>query len=248
MDRKVALITGSGKKRIGRAVAMAAAANGYNIALHYHSSAADAENAVEELQAKGVRAEAFRADITKEEDVERLTSETLKVFGRIDLLVTCAAVWEPKKLELVTADVLRRNIDVNMMGTFFCCQKAGLAMTKQPEGGCIVTIGDWATEKPYLNYAAYFAAKGSIPVLTRVFAIELAQRNPRVRVNCVLPGPVMVPDSISAEEKKQIAGATLLKRLGKPENIAETVLFFAANEFITGVCLPVDGGRTIASF
>jgi pteridine reductase len=85
-----------------------------------------------------------------------------------------------------------------------------------------------------------------VPTLTRALAVELAQRNPAVRVNCIEPGPVMVPENLDEHEVKGIIAGTLLKRLGRPENIAQAVVFLAENDYITGICLPVDGGRTIA--
>ena len=84
------------------------------------------------------------------------------------------------------ADDVRRFFEVNTLSTFVCCQHAGLIMTEQDEGGAIVNIGDWAVERPYRDYSAYFISKGAIPTLTRMFAVELA---PKVRVNAVLPGP-----------------------------------------------------------
>ncbi len=86
-----------------------------------------------------------------------------------------------------------------------------------------------------------------MPTLTRALAVELAQRNRLVRVNCIEPGPVMVPEDVSEHEVKGSIAGTLLKRLGQPENIAEAVVFLVENDYITGICLPVDGGRTIAS-
>ena len=244
---KVALITGSGKRRVGNAVATALADRGYNIALHYNRSAEEAQQTVAQLEQKGVRAAAFQADVAEEADVERLFGETLAFFGRLDVLVTAAAVWQSKPLEDVTADDVRGQFDVNTLGTFLCCRRAGLIMAEQPEGGAIVTIGDWATVRPYPGYAAYFASKGAVPTLTRALAVELAQRNPAVRVNCIEPGPVMVPEDLAEHEVKGAIAGTLLKRLGRPENIAQAVVFLVENDYITGVCLPVDGGRTIAS-
>jgi pteridine reductase len=243
---KVALITGSGKRRVGNAVAMALADRGYDIALHYNRSAEQARETVAQLERKGVRASAFQADVAEEADVARLFQQTLAAFGRLDVLVTAAAVWQPKPLEDVTAEDVRRQFDVNTLGTFLCCRRAGLIMTAQPEGGAIVTIGDWATARPYPGYAAYFVSKGAVPTLTRALAVELAQRNPAVRVNCIEPGPVMVPENLDEHEVKGIIAGTLLKRLGRPENIAQAVVFLAENDYITGICLPVDGGRTIA--
>jgi pteridine reductase len=244
-EDQVALITGSGKRRVGNVIARALAARGCDIALHYNRSAEDAKETVTELERTGVRAAAFQADMANEEDITRLFDQTIKTFGRLDVLVTAAAVWERTPLEEVTAADVRRHFEINTLGTFLCCQKAGLIMADQQEGGAIVTIGDWATERPYSNYAAYFASKGAIPTLTRMLAIELAQRNPAVRVNCVLPGPVMLPENLPEHEVKGTVAGTLLKRLGRPENVAQAVVFLIENDYVTGVCLPVDGGRTI---
>jgi pteridine reductase len=120
-----------------------------------------------------------------------------------------------------------------------------LTMVGQPEGGCIVNCGDWASARPYLNYAPYLVSKGAIPALTRCLAVELGTRNPRVRVNCVLPGPVLFSPDMPKAERAEAIRSTLVRREGKPENVAAAVLFLVENEFVTGVCLPVDGGRTI---
>jgi pteridine reductase len=243
---KVALITGSGKRRVGNAIAEALAARAYEIALHYNRSADEARQTVSQLKKLGVRAEAFQADISQEVEVDRLFSQVQKNFGRLDVLVTAAAIWESKPLEEVTADDVRRHFEINALGTFLCCQRAGKIMAGQTEGGVIVTIGDWAIARPYPNYAAYFPSKGAIPTLTRTFAVELARRNPAVRVNCILPGPVMLPEDLAEHEVKGAIAGTLLKRAGRPENIAQAVVFLVENDYITGVCLPVDGGRSIA--
>ena len=118
-------------------------------------------------------------------------------------------------------------------------------MARQVEGGSIITLGDWAVARPYPHYAAYFPSKGAIAALTRSLAVELAMRNPRVRVNCIMPGPVLLPLDLPEAERQHAIQATLLKREGRPENIAHAVLFLLENDYVTGVCLPVDGGRTI---
>lgn len=241
----VALITGSGKKRIGWHVAEALARRGYAIAVHYHTSAADAARSVLHFQSLGADADVFGADLASESDTRRLVEWTIDRFGRIDVLVNCAAVWSPKRLEDITGEDLRRNFDINVAGTFFCCREAGLAMVAQAEGGCIVNLGDWAVVRPYLDHVAYFAAKGAIPTLTRALAVELASRNPRVRVNCIEPGPAMIPAEVPEDERRKIVEATLVKREGTPQHIAAAVLFLVDNDFVNGVCLPVDGGRTI---
>jgi pteridine reductase len=244
-NSKVALVTGSGKRRVGWHVAEALAERGYALAVHYRSSAAEAEETVASFRARGRDAVALQADLTDERSVRGLIDRALARFGRLDVLVNCAAAWQSKRLEDVTAADVRHYFETNTLGTFLCSQQAGLAMVRQPEGGCIVTLGDWAVARPYLHYAAYFPSKGAIPTLTRCLAVELGTRNPAVRVNCILPGPVLLPPDLPEGERRQALEATLVKREGRPENIAQAVLFFLDNDFVTGVCLPVDGGRTI---
>jgi pteridine reductase len=242
---KVALVTGSGKRRIGWHVAQALADRGYALIVHYHTSATEAAETVDAFHARGVEAVAIQADLTDERSVQALIEQTLGRFGRIDVLVNCAADWKSKRLEDVTAADVRHYFETNTLGTFLCSQKAGLVMAGQPEGGCIVTLGDWAVARPYMNYAAYFPSKGAIPALTRCLAVELGSRNPAVRVNCILPGPVMLPADLPEEERRQAVDATLVKREGRPEDVARAVLYFVDSDFVTGVCMPVDGGRTI---
>jgi pteridine reductase len=242
---RVALVTGSGKKRVGWHVADALAERGYNLAIHYRSSAQEAAETVASFQTRGIKAVPLHADLTDEVQVQGLIQKVIEQFGRVDVLANCAAIWKRKKLEEIRADDVRAHFETNLLGTFLCCQQAGLAMVGQSEGGCIINIGDWAVARPYLNYAAYFPSKGAIPTLTRCLAVELGSRNPKVRVNCILPGPVMLPPDLPEAERKQAIDATLVKREGQPQNIAQAALALIDNDFITGVCLPVDGGRTI---
>jgi pteridine reductase len=242
---KVALVTGSGKRRVGWHVASALAARGYALAIHYRSSALEGAEVVDHFRRQGVEAVGLQADLTDEKAVRSLIDQSLARFGRLDVLVNCAAAWRSKRLEEVTAADVRHYFETNTLGTFLCSQQAGLAMVKQPEGGNIVTLGDWAVARPYTDYAAYFPSKGAIPTLTRTLAVELGTRNPNVRVNCILPGPVFLPPDMPEAVRQRVIQATLVKREGRPENIAQAVLFFLDNDFITGVCLPVDGGRTV---
>src|SRR5205814_9564567 len=108
-----------------------------------------------------------------------------------------------------------------------------------------VTLGDWAVARPYRNYAAYLPSKGAIPTITRTLAVELGTRNPRVRVNCILPGPVMLPPDMPQAEREQSINATLVKREGTPQHIAQAVLFLVDNDCVTGACVAVYGWRRI---
>jgi pteridine reductase len=243
----VAVVTGSGAKRVGNCIAAELAARGYQVALHAHKSLAAAETTADELRRFGQDVAVFAADLTNEAQARGLIAAVHQRFGRLDVLVNAAAIWSPKPLEQVTAADVQQNFAANTLATFVCSQQAGLLMASQPNGGVIINIGDWAIERPYLNYAAYFPSKGAIPTLTRDFAVELAHRNPRIRVNAILPGPVMLPADLPAEERAAAIAGTLVKREGSPQHIAAAAIFLIENDFITGVCLPVDGGRTIAS-
>ena len=246
-EHPVALVTGSGANRVGNVVARALAARGFHLVLHANRSVQEAEETVSDLRRGGGQAIALAADLTHEATARQFVDSAHQHYGRIDALVNCAAIWKPIPLEDVTAEDVRKNFEINTLATFLCSQQAGLKMAAQPMGGVIINIGDWAIARPYLNYSAYFPSKGAIPTLTRGLAVELASRNPRVRVNAILPGPVMLPPDLPREERAASIAGTLVKREGSPDHIAHAVLFLIENDFVTGVCVPVDGGRTIAS-
>lgn len=242
---KVALITGSGRHRVGNVIAKSLAEDGFAIALHFRSSVEGARVTVDELRGIGVTCESFQANVAVESEVDAMFDAVEERFGRLDVLVTTASIWESVPLEQVSADDLWRDFNVNTLGTFLCARRAGLRMVEQAGGGSIITIGDWAIERPYLNHAPYFISKGSIPTLSKTLAVELAHRNPKVRVNCIHPGPVMFPPDCGEEERQDLINSTLVKSGNNPRAIAEAAKFFIDNEFVTGACLPVDGGRTI---
>jgi pteridine reductase len=237
-------VTGAGR-RIGAAVARALAAKGYRLILHVNRSQAAAQTIADEIERAGGTAIVRAADLRNTAALEQMLDEAGNHFGRIDALVNCAAIWRATPLEQVTPDDVREHFEVNALGTFVCCQRVGLRMVGQAAGGAIVNFADWAITRPYLDHAAYFPSKGAIPTMTRTFAVELGRRNPRVRVNAVLPGPVMLADSISPEEKRWAIEGTLVKRAGTGDDIAGAVVFLIENTFVTGVCLPVDGGRSV---
>ena len=245
MPQKVALITGSGKQRVGWHVAHALGLIGYHICIHYRTSALEAKQSAELLNKAGIEATIFQADLARESDVERMFHEIKMQFGRLDALVNCASIWERKDFLEISSKDVSRHFEANILATFLPSRLAGLMMIPQPEGGNIINIGDWAQDRPYLGYSAYFATKGAIPTLTRSLAVELGSRNPKVRVNCILPGPVMLPIDLPLEERQEAINATLVRSEGSPQDISRAVLFLIQSEFITGIELPVDGGRTI---
>ena len=241
----VVLVTGSGRQRVGQAIAKDLAARGYRVAVHYFRSHDAAEQLVNELRQSGYRAHAFQADLREQAEVERMVSELRGQLGRIDVLVHTASSWTPIALEETTADDVINSFQTNTLSTFLCCQYVGLLMAAQPEGGAIITMGDALVRHPYLNFAAYFTAKGAIETVTKLFAVELASRNPRVRVNGIHAGPILFPQDASPQERQSMVDSTLLKTADCPDQVTHAVRFLIENKFITGEMLVLDGGRNI---
>ncbi len=215
VDRPVALITGSAAPRVGRVIAEQLAQSGCRIVLHArdHVDRYDHEVA-EPMRQLGVEVIVLQAELTDESQVQQMIAQAIERFGRLDILVNSAAIWSPKPLEQVNAADLQHYFAVNTTACFVASKAAGLQMVKQASGGCIVNIGDWATVRPYLDHAAYFPSKGAIETLTRSLAIELGCRNPRVRVNCVQPGPVLLSDEVDEATQQRLADSMLVKRIG----------------------------------
>ena len=246
-EKPVAWITGSGAPRVGQAIAKHFAKHGFRIVVHANTSLDSANRFASELSDAGTETRVIQGAVEGPDFASTSVQSIVQRFGQLDVLVNSAAVWDWRSFEETTAEDVRRQFEINTLGTFLCSQAAGLQMVSQPSGGAIVLVGDWAVIRPYPDFSAYFVGKGSIETMTRSLAVELATRNPAVRVNAILPGPVMLDKSISPERTEAIVQQSLLKRLGQPEHVAQAAYFLASHEFITGVCLPVDGGRTIHS-
>jgi pteridine reductase len=241
----VAFVSGSTAPRVGRRIAEYLLSQDFRVFLHAHRSSPQATDLIEQINASGKSAWGVVGNVQDEAQVASWVEETLKHFGRIDVVVNAAAIWEPKALEQTTAADYLHSFQVNTLGSTLCTQHFGLAMTRQEQGGAIINIGDWAVARPYRDFAAYFVSKAGIATLTQTMAVELGVRNPRVRVNAVLPGPILLADGVKPATRERIAQDCLLKREGTADDLAQAVMFLATSPFITGVCLPVDGGRSI---
>jgi NAD(P)-dependent dehydrogenase (short-subunit alcohol dehydrogenase family) len=247
-EQPVALVTGSGAARVGRAIAVELARQGCRIALHANTSVDQAHRVAKQLSDQyDVPSIVTTGALDQDEVPERLIGETVSAFGRLDILVNSAAIWKPTPIDQVTAAEMRRYFDVNTIASFMCARAAGAVMASQPNGGSIVNLGDWATVRPYLDHSAYFPSKGGIDVMTRCLAVELATRNAAIRVNCVKPGPVLLAEEVPDQQRRKLCESTLTGGIGTAEHIAHAVRFLCENTFINGVCLPVDGGRSIYS-
>ncbi|MEM6656260.1 MAG: SDR family oxidoreductase [Planctomycetota bacterium] len=240
----MALVTG-GAKRVGRATTERLAGRGYRVAIHANSSAAAADELAGTIRGNGGDAATFVADLSDEAATRALVDAAAERFGRLDAVVHCAAIWSPTPLEEVTAADVRRNLEVNTVGAFVVAQHAGLRMCGQESGGAIVLFGDAACERPQTGYAAYHPSKGAIPAMTRSLAVELAERNAAVRINAVLPGPVLASPDEPEERRRHVAEGVLVDTVGDAAHLAEAALHLIENKFVTGVCLPVEGGRLL---
>lgn len=241
---KTVLVTG-GAKRIGRFIAIAFARRGSDILLHYRSSAAEAEATRREILGLGAACELLQADLASKREIDALFRSHAGQLGTVTVLVNSASVFYPTPLETVNETHWREFIGSNLEGPFYLSQKIGLALAAARRSGLIVNITDWTTiARPYKDHVPYLASKAGLEMLTRALAVELA---PHVRVNAVAPGAILFPESYTDKERDAVLRLIPLGREGKPEDIAEACVFMAEADYLNGITLAVDGGRSAGS-
>ncbi len=239
---KTALVTG-GAKRIGRAIALALAGRGCHVAITYRSSKREAEQTAAAIRRKGVRALAVEADQRDPDQVKEAVRRVHSYFGRIDLLVNNASSFYPTPFGTVTEAQWEELIGTNLAGPWRFAQAAAPGMKRRGQGK-ILNIIDAAAFSPWPSYLPYCAAKGGLVTLTWGLAKALA---PKIQVNAIAPGPILIPKGVSPAERRRAIEKTLLKRIGDPKDIVAAALFLLeGSDFVTGVILPVDGGRLLA--
>jgi 3-oxoacyl-[acyl-carrier protein] reductase len=238
---QVAVVTGA-SGGIGKAICKALAAGGADIAAHYSKDRAGVESAASLVKAAGGRVEIIRADLSLRSETKNLIDETMKRLGRCDILVNNAGTF-PRSWALdLTEEEWDRVIDTNLKGTFFCSQAAARVM-KEAGQGRIVNMASVAI-RGIQRGAHYSASKAGIIGLTRTLALEWA---PEVLVNCVAPGLIDTPQPRMGMNEGEIAERAQrlpLARIGKPEDVAEAVLFLVSkgSSWVTGQTLHVNGG------
>ena len=235
---KTALITG-GAVRVGKAITLTLAQAGANVVINYHSSAAAAEETAVQARKFGVGATAVQANIGDAQQVEAMVAAAQAEFGSVDILVNNASLWQQTPFPTDDLDGWHRVTNILINGAFYCANAVAPLMLAKGEGA-IVNIIDLSAYEPWPNFIAHSVGKSALLALSRQLALELA---PAVRVNAVAPGPVLPPPDFNEEMITRTAGKTLLDRWGKPEDIAEAVLFFVKADFVTGEALAVDGGQ-----
>jgi len=241
LQGKVALITGA--KRIGAVVAATLAERGTNVALSYARSEVEARAAASAVEAAGVSAAVFKADLSSPDDCVALIEGVVSRFGRIDILVNMASVYTNKPLTDLTLADWDAVVNVDLRAAFLCAH-AAIPHMRQQGGGRIINFSDWvaASSRPrYLGFVPYYVAKAGVKALSEALALELAADN--ILVNAIAPGPIVAPPGTSADEFKAVEDATPLARWGGEAEIAKTVLALLESDFITGETIRVDGGR-----
>lgn len=241
---RVAVVTGA-SKGIGAGIAKGLAAEGAAVVVNYSSSKKGADHVVAEIKGKGGKAIAVQGDVAKASDVQRIFAETEKAFGRLDVLVNNAGVYQFAPLEEITEDLFHRLFNTNVLGLILATKEA--VKHFGPEGGSVINIGSTASQVTPPTTAVYTATKGAVDAVTHVLAKELGPK--KIRVNSINPGVVETEGTheagvIGSEFQKGAEAQTPLGRIGKPEDIAPIAVFLASGDsgWLTGETLLASGG------
>src|SRR5215468_3613432 len=244
LDGKVAVVTGA-SKGIGASIAKQFAAEGAVVVVNYASSKTDADKVVDEIAKAGGKAVAVQGSVAKKADVEKLFSAAEKAFGKIDIVVNNAGVYEFVPLEEVSERQFHRLFDTNVLGMLLATQEA--LKHFKPDGGSIINIGSLASSLTPPTAVVYNATKGAVDAITRTLAKELAPR--KIRVNAVNPGMVVTEGAVAGgyiegDMRKMFESLTPLGRVGQTDDIAPAAVFFGSDDskWITGETLLIAGG------
>jgi len=233
--RGTALVTGGGL-RLGRALAVGLAEFGYRIALHFNASRDEAEATAGEIRRQGGTCLLFAADFRDDEQILDLPTRVAAQCTDLNLLVNNASVYAPGTLAETSAQALDETLQINFKAPFLLIQRFAAVC----DAGQVINLADAKTAFNQFPYAAYILSKRALLDLTRLAAVELA---PRIRVNAVSPGVILPPASRTPEYLEWRRQALPLQRFGQPRHVLHAVRFLIENDFVTGACIPVDGGE-----
>jgi 3-oxoacyl-[acyl-carrier protein] reductase len=244
LKSKVAVVTGA-SKGIGAGIAKGLAAEGAAVVVNYSTSKADADRVVSEIVREGGQAIAVQGDVSKAPDVKRLFAETKKAFGRLDVLVNNAGVYQFASLGEITEEQFHRQFNTNVLGLLLATQEA--AKLFGPEGGSIINIGSTVSSVTPPTTAVYTATKGAVDAVTHVLAKELGPK--KIRVNSINPGMVETEGThalgfIGSDFQKHLEAQTPLGGIAQPKDIAPIAVFLASAEsgWLTGETMLASGG------
>ena len=241
---KVALITGS-SRGIGRAIALRFTEEGAKVCINYVRSRDKAIEVAEKV--KGLNGEAIivQADVSKENEVEKMVNEVVRRFGRIDILVNNAGILYRSNLMDMDYREFRRMFDVNVMGVLYCCREAAKHMIRNRYGKIINIASNAGIGTAFPGTTPYAITKAAVILLTRRLAFELGSYG--INVNAIAPGMIVTDMSMASPEGIELAKKrSVLSKVGNPEDIAKLALFLASDKssYITGQVIVADGGRT----
>ncbi|MBT9330338.1 glucose 1-dehydrogenase [Paracidobacterium acidisoli] len=244
LANKVAVVTGA-SKGIGAGIAKGLAAEGAAVVVNYASSKEGAEKVVAEIVKNGGKAIAVQGSVAKADDVKRIFAETKKAYGRLDVLVNNAGVYEFSPLDAITEEQFHRIFNTNVLGLLQATQEAEKLFGE--EGGSVINIGSAVTEIHPQASAVYTGTKGAVDAITRVLAKELGPK--KIRVNAINPGMVETEGVhaagfIGSDFQKNLEGQTPLGRIGQPDDITPIAVFLASQDsgWLTGELLVASGG------
>ena len=232
-----ALVT-AGVKRIGKAIVLALAHQGYDIAIHYYSSRSNAEILSQEIESLGRICKIYQADLTNEEDILNLLPQVQKDFSDLELLVNNASNFEPATLRETDMESFNSHFAVNFKAPYFLTRDFASICKK----GNIINILDTRITNNDFSYSAYSLAKKAQAELTRMSALELA---PNIRVNGICPGFILAPDNPNEEHLEKLKQKIPMKSQGNPQQICQALKYLLDNAFITGQFIFVDGGQNL---
>ncbi len=240
LDGRVVLVTG-GARRVGRAIALRLARAGCKLAIHYRHSADEALAAAEQCRRIGAEAEIFQADFDDPAQAEGLVPAVLSRYGRLDVLINNASVFERMDIAAFTLEQWERVLRVNLTVPMLLVSAARAALLESR--GRVINLCDAALGRPWAGHLAYMVSKGGLETLTKVLAKALA---PDVNVVGIAPGVVAWSPNYDREIQDRLTAKIPLKRVGGPEDVAAAVHFvLSEGDYLTGVILPIDGGRSV---
>jgi NAD(P)-dependent dehydrogenase (short-subunit alcohol dehydrogenase family) len=237
---KSALVTGAGV-RVGRAIALALAEAGADVAVHYRESSGPADEVTRAIGGMGRRSVAIQADLANPADCRSLVQRATAELGGLDVLVHSAANFHRASIEDTDEALWESSMSLNLRAGFLLARESAASL--RARRGRIVLISDFLAIAPIRGYLAHSVSKAAVEGLVRALAVELA---PEVSVNGVAPGTVLVPEGTSPEQAARWAKQAPLQRNGEPSDVAATVLFLCTGpSFMTGQVLRVDGGTSL---
>jgi 3-oxoacyl-[acyl-carrier protein] reductase len=242
---KVAVVTGA-SKGIGASIAEHLAAEGASVVVNYASSKSGAEGVVKHIHEKGGTAQAIQADVSSHDDIKRLFAETKAAYGKLDVLVNNAGIYEFAPLESITAEHFHKHFNLNVLGLLLTTQEAVKLIGST--GGSIINMSSIASSMPVATATVYSATKAAVDAITIVLSQELGPR--KIRVNSLNPGMVETEGLhagglAEGDFRKMLESQTPLGRIAQPEDIARAAVFFASDDagWVTGQSLIVSGGQ-----